>query len=462
MDDQEFSAKELEALAAWQAAEPPADFAERVLAARTERKASARHPDLRMLWLSSGALIAAAAALWLMFTGQASQGMLEARARETQAIGERAVAVAEAGAVLRWRVERSGEARVEQREGSVFYRVEHGGPFRVTTPLGSVEVLGTCFRVEVMPMKWSKEHLVSSAVAAAATAAVVVTVYEGRVNVANAAGAQVVIAGQEAYAGKGEKVRVSEAGGAHSAVLSQADEPSTPEAFKGYVQTLRQELIKERLAHARVQKEAEDLRANLARAEAGEGPIKEAPDFNDGYFQPSPEELRERLKECTLKIDLPPVLGSEPSKLGEDNLHGLSLSPEERVAMNSAIAALHKRFRKQIQALYVEATGDETGARALSPATMLRELTEKSPDGSSWAVRRQLLLEQLGEATPPGDLTHASPVERAWRIMAALGDDFEEALSESLGSERAHELRAMQDGWPFSRWSEGGCGGGPH
>ncbi len=58
----------------------------------------------------------------------------------------------------------------------------NSGPFVVHTPAGVVRVTGTCFRVEVSDMKLiNRQNLSGAAVGAALGAAVVVTVYEGRV-----------------------------------------------------------------------------------------------------------------------------------------------------------------------------------------------------------------------------------------------------------------------------------------
>ncbi len=63
-------------------------------------------------------------------------------------ISDRAVAMAEPGAELGYRVEDHGFVRVVQRLGTVTYRVE-GVAMEVETPAGEVSVQGTCFRVEV-------------------------------------------------------------------------------------------------------------------------------------------------------------------------------------------------------------------------------------------------------------------------------------------------------------------------
>src|SRR5207249_4282357 len=82
--------------------------------------------------------------------------------------------------------------------GDVFYRVDPGGPFTVTTPAGEVHVTGTCFRVEVLPMMPSKQGLIGAASGAVLATIAVVTVYEGKVLVASPAGQRPVAAGERA------------------------------------------------------------------------------------------------------------------------------------------------------------------------------------------------------------------------------------------------------------------------
>ena len=103
-----------------------------------------------------GALSLAAAAVflfaisrtWLEVPEIIAQGQQVARQRVTINIADRAAAAMEPGADLVWTVQKQ-RVRVEQRRGSVFYRVDRGDKFRVTTPSGDVEVTGTCFRVSL-------------------------------------------------------------------------------------------------------------------------------------------------------------------------------------------------------------------------------------------------------------------------------------------------------------------------
>ena len=150
-DDKLLTEREREAFAA---DEPPAGFAERVAGAWQKERA-ARPPRRRGLSIAIGAATLAAAAamlLWLRLPPvPAARGDREVAERSTLELGRRAIAVAESGAALSWSIASDGAAHVDQRAGDVFYRVEKGGPFVVSTTAGDVTVLGTCFRVEVRP-----------------------------------------------------------------------------------------------------------------------------------------------------------------------------------------------------------------------------------------------------------------------------------------------------------------------
>jgi ferric-dicitrate binding protein FerR (iron transport regulator) len=203
-------------LSAWGAGEPPADFADRVIAAR-DAEAGEPAPvavdvppprGANPRWLKQSAVVVALASAavfaFALMRGRSIpsvSGSLQATQRETVSLGQRGVAVAEPGAHITWKVEGgAGRANVTQSDGAVFYRVERGGPFVVHTPAGDVTVLGTCFSVEVLPMKPSKQSVTGAAVGAAVTATVLLTVYEGRVLFANDGSETEVAAGQSASA----------------------------------------------------------------------------------------------------------------------------------------------------------------------------------------------------------------------------------------------------------------------
>lgn len=97
-----------------------------------------------------GLAAAAAVALVVMHREPAPtmvSGTWSATARTTEKLGDRGVAVVEAGGVITWELA-PGEAHVRQDRGEVFYRVEHAADvFEVATSHAVVRVRGTCFRI---------------------------------------------------------------------------------------------------------------------------------------------------------------------------------------------------------------------------------------------------------------------------------------------------------------------------
>jgi hypothetical protein len=202
---------------------PPEGLAERVAGRILSGRTGGVMADGRLRlqsprWRAAVAALAGAAAgaaltaLALLAGGSGDQPVVAGRrlaeARETVAVGKRAVAVLEPGAAIRWHTEPGGVLTVEQSAGEVFYRVE-SGPFAVVTPEGTVRVRGTCFRVEVADMKLTKDTLKGAALGAAVASAVVVTVYEGRVSLANRSGETELTAGDTGQSTPGQAPRAA-------------------------------------------------------------------------------------------------------------------------------------------------------------------------------------------------------------------------------------------------------------
>jgi hypothetical protein len=237
-----------ETLLAYEAPPAPPDLADRILAGLRARE-SARPRRARWMILAA-AMGVAAAALLILSRGGGDSGRRVATARESIAIGSRAVAVAEAGAELSWNVTEDGEATVEQRSGDVFYRVEPGSAFVVRLPGATIRVLGTCFRVEVTDVRGvrsTSKLLVAGGVGAALSAAVLVTVYEGRVLLENPRG--------QLELSPGEQGRVASAApaAAPDPTAATAETDSSVHALQNRVRDLEHKLNRsnEELAAAR-------------------------------------------------------------------------------------------------------------------------------------------------------------------------------------------------------------------
>jgi len=456
----ELGAAERARLEAWTADAPPADLADRVIAAARGEPATShtpvagprRHARVVAAFLA-GALVTAAATVVIVrrpdSAHRAAAGARVTTARESIALGHRGIAVAEPGASLAWHVDADGAARVEQSAGDVFYRVEPGGTFVVATAAGEVRVTGTCFRVEIQ-MKPSASSLKGAAVGAALAAVVVVTVYEGGVVVAGSNGDQRVAAGERVVVGEDA-----------SAIALGAPPP---------VDITRDQLLVRDATQRRIIAELTARVAGLEPHVAGPreairtlrrgDPRDHADDDGDGrpWFDPSPELLAQFAAECRIRFDTPPIEGTEPFQLPADYAAEAGIAPAELTAINAGIRELHARWKARLIALYLEATGevDRDRADAMSPSALAREIEDKGAEGEADEIRARIARERAGLARPPADLSQTSPVERYLRSIITLGDEMETIVARAVGPERARALRELNDGWG-SKHEMSGC-----
>jgi ferric-dicitrate binding protein FerR (iron transport regulator) len=449
---------------AWCADPPPGRFADRVMAARESALHDEHVAELRALrgptrWLAERWRFAAAiggltlvasvlilGSLWRGGQGRTTQGTGLAVSRETFRLGGRGVAMAEPGTALQWTVDPHGAARIEQREGSVFYRVERGGPFVVVTPAGEVSALGTSFRVEVRPMKASVAGVTGAVVGATLGALVAVAVYEGRVLASTDQGRVVVGPGERATLQAGAAPRTGAGpGGVRTVNIAPA------------ANATRAELLERDRAQRR---EIAELRARVMTLETWLQDGVGAPGRDRGWLEPGKDELLAMAKRCEVRFDSPPVFGLDPPRVEDGLAVSLGLTGEERGALASAMQEMHSRFTGDVRKIYVGVTGDAKGAESLTPAAMGREIEDKSPRGAGDESRRRLALERAGLVAPPTSLDGLSPAERYLRLIAGLGPELEQRLGERIGPARAHELRAARNGWPHKQ-AQTGCGGDP-
>jgi hypothetical protein len=415
----ELDADERAGLDAWTAAPPPAGFADRVLAARRATPPAAPaspsplpRPVRTAAIVVSAACVGAFAMAAIRGLGgestAATRGESVGGPRRSIALGGRGVAVAEAEAALTWSVD--GAARVEQTAGSVFYRVEPGGPFTVVTPAGEVRATGTCFSVEIEPMSPSRSTLAGAAAGAVIAAIAVVTVYEGGVIVVVPDG------GGERRVAAGEQVRVGKRPAAGQAPGAVGAGPLDP-------------LARDQAQRARIAA----LEAQVAKLTADSADLS--------WVDPTPEELLTMARECQVTMDAPGVFESEPGALEPELGARLGLSTAEVAAVNEVIREVHGQYRDQLRALYIEVTGDSAGADALSPHALFEEIEDKSPRDEGPRARRRIARERAGLEAPPADPSRLPPLERAFRAQADLGVVTERGLAARLGPERAHALR---------------------
>jgi hypothetical protein len=455
----------IDGLDAWEPMEPPSGFADRVLASRDVRNdddapdVATRKAPSRVLTVSAVVVgIACVGALAIGLTRSdersATSGTLDSTQRETVALGHRGVAVVEPGARVQWKVAGNGATEIQQDSGNVFYRVDRGGAFEVDTPAGRVDVTGTCFRVEVNPMR--KQTLIGAGVGAALAATLVVTVYEGRLLFANDSG--------KAEAKAGETIVVGSET-APTVVKTEADPddvadiiaPAPADDITRDDLLVRDEQQRKEIAalKSKMKKMQHRVADGSAKKVKRGGPRTHDEDGRP-WFDPSPEALKEFAEECRVRYDTPPVTGMKPMQFGPERGGELGLTAEELSALNQVMTAMHAAWRDRIRDLYIEATGDNAGADQLSSQAMQQEINDKGAEGEMPRVQKLIAWERAGMVEPPADWSSASPVERFYRMLSQLGDEMQVALGDRIGAERAKFLREKNGGWG-RRMEYAGC-----
>jgi hypothetical protein len=428
-----------ELLAHYDVPAAPSDFPARMLALIAAAADPQLQPRRTRWWRGVAAAVAAVAIAIGAITIFRPEGAGDvagsriAQARETIAIGVRATAVAEAGTELSWTVH-DGAAHVEQLRGSIFYRVEHGGAFDIHTPLGDVHVTGTCFSVRViMKSPLSSDAIRGAVIGAGIATAVVVTVYEGGVSVANPVG--------QLRVGPGESAELRPGGAPRGTALAAA-----------IADTRAAELAAARARVAELEHELDSSHGSDLPNGADPG----------RYYAPSAQTLRDMADKCWVAFDAPPFADDKDLDLVERDLaDAVGVSDTDRATINANYRKLYDRDADEVRRLYMELTGaDADAAAALSIAALIAEIDAKSPPDDEIAARRHFARERAGLDPAPtaAELAHRPAIERLLHVRASLGNDAESVAAGVVGAKRARDLRAHDGvGWRDSVSDYGGC-----
>lgn len=463
---------------AWPTVEPPAGFAERAVAAFLDEGGATASQDepaprrsRRIPVIAAATALAAAMLVWLAWPGRggARGDVVASEETRTIAMGDRAIAVARPGSALHWEVDADGEARISQDAGRVFYRVDEGGAFEVKTPAGTVTVTGTCFEVETRTMTKSG-GLKGAVLGAALASAVVVTVYEGGVVLANERGDVALAPGERGLAdpgvaprredgdAAGEYARGSEGGDASSLPMATVDDAvaQVRRQARALEQAHADQLEQEREI-GRLRRQVTELGGNpgepspaelkvRARECAGQGRGGECP-----FLEPDEATLLEMARCASVKVDFPGFLDNVESPQVGGYAESLGITDAAEVAALQAAADKHYAdFNGRLREIFVALGGDPALAEEASAATMKSYIADQLDRELTGDVQRRVAEERAGLREPPADASELSLEERAFRLHAELGNEFEAYLGEQLGAERARQLRKVNDGWPGS------------
>ena len=160
--------------------------------------------------------------------------------------------------------------------------------------------------------------------------------------------------------------------------------------------------------------------------------------FLQKMYNPTQEQLREAAKNCELSFAVPTALASG-GYVTEAKAEQLGLAPEEVTAMTQALDDARDRGRDRLEAIYVDATGDESGAAELSVDAMRAEILNKAVPDDLTESRQRVVKERAGilDAPAPGE---GSPVERYYRHELQQAADAYSSVSGSVGEDRAYEV----------------------
>ncbi len=469
-EDIELTEEERRALEAWQVPDAPVGFAERVLA----REARARRGSRRGLGLGLAAavLLAIGATAWWLSRGEPIVGSLTAEARTSERLGERGVAVLEPGAALAWTIARDGEATLVQSSGAVFYRVEPGGAFTVSVPGGEVRVRGTCFEVEVKDMAAWRPALGGAAVGAAVSALVVVTVYEGRVEVARGGEVRALEPGERATLG--EEIAIAPAraargvGGGDAAARNGTSGTSGARTLAAPAGTSASrdrvgDAVDGSEAGARIatlERDNAALRTELAalRVKAAEADaVREA----HKTYDLGQAELDRMAERCELRWDTIGYRLGEPPRVPREEAEPFALTDAQLDALDEQLAAENARLIEAIRQAYVEVTGDDLAAiQAVAPEALFNEVQDKTPIEERRRIFQLLARERAEGVAPdvtPARLAELTPIERLLRVITSSGERLEAAMGEVVGPEVARQMRDARGGFGNRHRSSYGC-----
>ena len=465
----------------WKAQEPPADFADRVMAQVEEASAleARRAPRTTALSQASapvrrarlvaglGGALALAASVVLAVAWRGGRapdhGDAIAADRTQMALGGRAVAVLERGARVSW----SGD-EVNQAAGDVFYRVEPGGAFRVHTPGGDVAVLGTCFRVKV-EMEGANAPTAEDAVngrdvkagviGATIGAVALVSVYEGKVAVSRASERVTLTAGETARAdatgvhrgaGAGALAATSGAGGAPAEDVDPlvAANANLADSVREYKQRL-EAIEAQKTTIAKQLGEAQEKLA-IAQNDGQAPPVKNAYDLDQSDW-------KQLAKEGKVVARMP--CGNPDSwNVSPKELDKLGLAPQDAQPIHDALQRSAARIWTMVRPLCIQALqGDAQTADKLGPGTCQSLVGDVSRDKEDTGEETRIVAEIRGGLRPmPSDPSVLGTYGKMLYALSGESKAIEHDISQSIGPDDAHRFTFGEEGnWCQSAWGAG-------
>lgn len=440
---------DLEPLAEWEPQTPPSDFPDRVLAAmQSQRAGDAKRPQRftarrwRVGWAVALGTVAVAASLAVWVDEPRARGELTSVVRTEQSIGRRAVAVLEPGSQVRF-----DGADVWQNTGNVFYRVNPGETFRVRTPVGVVEVRGTCFQVDVETRSAapSKDNPMPKPIAAATLGAAVgvlvtVTVYEGRVQLSHESsnpGARV----PELQLNAGERAALDSEGMRRIGTADELGLDARPAAAgvapsDADLATLRAKIDHVRRQKATLEDRLQKAQEELAKYEGSAGREEK------NEYDLTQEDWKELAKTGSIKFRTPCPVPNDWQPKSEE-LDELGLAPADADALATARRNSARRLTDVVRPLCAAAVGNQTAVEAIDNLTCLHVVADvghKKDEHATSEAMRQVAEVHAGMIAGPTPEQLANPVFAGFYAYTSELAQYQNELAESFGPEQAKAI----------------------
>ncbi|MEM6296353.1 MAG: hypothetical protein AAGA54_34095, partial [Myxococcota bacterium] len=181
------------------------------------------------------------------------------------------------------------------------------------------------------------------------------------------------------------------------------------------------------------------LERSTGENEASDEPTDEEQiEFLSRMFNPSPAQLLEAAKNCELSYATPSAY-PDGRYLSPAAVEKIGLEPDEVELLRRSLDGSRDRWVEQLRSIYVDATGDESGAGELSEAAMQAEVLSKAVHEDLVDSRERVVKERAGMLPAParGD---GSPVERFYRQQLERSADVYSAVTEAVGEDRAYSV----------------------
>ena len=160
---------------------------------------------------------------------------------------------------------------------------------------------------------------------------------------------------------------------------------------------------------------------------------------------------------ATVKSDFPPGLITDDAgdfPLPKNAVEAAGLTAPEKAKILRATDEFQETLRADLEAILSDLDGSPGNTDSLTISQLVASIRKHSVPQEIGGARKSIARARAGLAPLPSPRT---PTEKFEQLIANVGNAYEARLADELGSARAAELRAINDGWSNHNVSSGRC-----